>query len=89
MYANLNKISDIRKCFTMNCVTLPTEQKKMIMDELPKDPMMLYSVVNMKLRDCYSSLDELCDDMHIDKDELVKQLAAYGFEYNPENNKFW
>ena len=27
--------------------------------ELPKDPMMLFSVINMKLRDCYSSLDEL------------------------------
>ncbi|MBF0829600.1 DUF4250 domain-containing protein, partial [Staphylococcus aureus] len=26
--------------------------------ELPKDPMMLFSVINMKLRDCYSSLDE-------------------------------
>ena len=24
--------------------------------ELPEDPMMLFSMVNMKLRDCYSSL---------------------------------
>ena len=30
--------------------------------ELPDDPMMLFSMVNMKLRDCYSSLDELCDE---------------------------
>ena len=30
--------------------------------ELPDDPMMLFSMVNMKLRDCYHSLDELCDD---------------------------
>ena len=29
--------------------------------ELPEDPMMLFSVINMKLRDCYASLDELCD----------------------------
>ena len=27
--------------------------------ELPEDPMMLFSVINMKLRDCYASLDEL------------------------------
>ena len=27
--------------------------------ELPDDPMMLFSMVNMKLRDCYHSLDEL------------------------------
>lgn len=59
------------------------------MNELPLDPMMLFSVVNMKLRDCYSSLDELCDDMNVDKDELVKRLAVFGFEYDPESNKFW
>ena len=46
--------------------------------ELPKDPMMLFSVINMKLRDCYSSLDELCEDMNVDKDELVNQLIAVG-----------
>ena len=33
--------------------------------ELPDDPMMLFSMVNMKLRDCYHSLDELCDDMNL------------------------
>ena len=57
--------------------------------ELPKDPMMLFSVINMKLRDNYSSLDELCDDMHIRKEELVQKLKNAGFEYSPENNKFW
>ena len=56
---------------------------------LPEDPMMLFSVINMKLRDKYSSLDELCDDMHIRKEELVQKLKNAGFEYSPENNKFW
>ena len=51
--------------------------------------MMLFSVVNMKLRDCYSSLDELCEDMDVNKDELVNQLKAVGFEYSAEYNKFW
>ena len=59
------------------------------MIELPKDPMMLFSVVNMKLRDCYSSLDELCDDMLVDKEELIKRLAVFGFEYDPDSNRFW
>ena len=59
------------------------------MNELPKDPMILFSFVNMKLRDCYSSLDELCDDMNADKDELIKKLASFGFEYNQESNRFW
>ncbi|MBP3668559.1 MAG: DUF4250 domain-containing protein [Bacteroides sp.] len=59
------------------------------MNELPKDPMILFSVVNMKLRDCYSSLDELCDDMLVDKEELIKCLAVFGFEYDPDSNRFW
>ena len=57
--------------------------------ELPDDLMMLFSMVNMKLRDCYHSLDELCDDMNVDKELLVKKLKAAGFEYSKENNKFW
>lgn len=56
---------------------------------LPEDPMMLFSVVNMKLRDCYSSLDELCQDMDVDKAALIQKLNAAGFEYSPEHNKFW
>lgn len=57
--------------------------------ELPEDPMMLLSVVNMKLRDCYSSLDELCEDMNINKNELIARLKAAGFEYSEEHNRFW
>lgn len=59
------------------------------MMELPQDPMMLFSVINMKLRDQYASLDELCEDMNIDKEELIQKLAALGFEYSEEHNKFW
>ncbi|WP_291584611.1 DUF4250 domain-containing protein [Bacteroides sp.] len=57
--------------------------------ELPKDPMMLFSVINMKLRDNYSSLDELCDDLHVEKEDIIYQLKNAGFEYSPEHNKFW
>lgn len=57
--------------------------------ELPDDPMMLLSVINMKLRDEYVSLDALCDDLNLDKDDLVKRLGVAGFEYNPQANKFW
>ncbi len=51
--------------------------------------MMLFSVVNMKLRDEYSSLEALCKGMDIDKDKLEAQLSEAGFEYNAEQNKFW
>ena len=57
--------------------------------ELPKDPAMLFSVINMKLRDDYGSLDELCRKMDIDQDWLTQTLAAAGFEHSKANNKFW
>ncbi len=57
--------------------------------ELPNDPIMLMSVINMKLRDEYSTLDALCEDLQMSKEEILKKLAKAGFEYNPEANKFW
>ena len=57
--------------------------------QLPNDPMMLFSVVNMKLRDQYASLDALCDDLVIERADLERRLAEAGFEYSPEHNKFW
>lgn len=57
--------------------------------QLPEDPMMLFSMVNMKLRDNYSSLEELCDDMHVSQDILVQKLQNAGFEYSRQYNKFW
>lgn len=56
---------------------------------LPEDPIMLFSAVNMKLRDQYTSLDALCDDMQINKNELIEKLNQSGFEYNQTQNKFW
>lgn len=56
---------------------------------LPNDPVMLMSVINLKLRDFYPNLDALCDDMDIDKTDLVEKLKATGFEYNAEQNMFW
>lgn len=56
---------------------------------LPNDPMILFSFINMKLRDEYSSLDALCDDLQVDKASLMAKLAEAGFEYSTEHNKFW
>ena len=55
---------------------------------LPKDPFMLLSVINTKLRDEYNSLDELCASMDVDKSHLQKTLEEAGFEYNPDINQF-
>lgn len=59
------------------------------MEELPNDTIILFSYINTKLRDIYKSLDDLCEDMHIDRTWLIERLAEGGFEYNAELNKFW
>lgn len=56
---------------------------------IPQDPIMLFSFINTKLRDEYSSLKALCEDMDIDEAELVEKLKNAGFEYSEVNNKFW
>ena len=57
--------------------------------ELPNDPMMLDSAVNMYLRDRYESLDELCADLGVERSALEEKLRSAGFEYSAEHNKFW
>ena len=56
---------------------------------LPNDPMMLFSFINMKLRDFYPSLDARCEDMNVEKEVIVRTLKRVGFEYNPAKNRFW
>ena len=55
---------------------------------LPKDPIMLLSFVNMKLRDQYPSLDDLCEDMDESKEAIIAKLAEVGYAYDPETNRF-
>lgn len=62
--------------------------RKEIFMSIPSDPMMLLSFVNMKLRDFYSSLDELCADMNLDKDSVVSKLSSIDYEYDKDLNKF-
>lgn len=50
---------------------------------------MLFSFVNMKLRDEFESLDELCMSLDIEKEWLTEKLASAGFIYNEDLNKFW
>lgn len=59
-----------------------------MMDQLPQDPIMLYSVLNTKLRDFYPSLDALCQDLNVDQKEIMEKLAGVGFSYDEEKNQF-
>ncbi len=55
---------------------------------LPKDPMVLLSYINTRLRDDYPSLDALCDDLDLPRQELEQKLRAVGFDYDAEQNRF-
>ena len=55
---------------------------------LPNDPIILLSVVNTKLRDGYSSLGALCDDLGESREEIESKLKAVGFEYDEASNSF-
>lgn len=58
------------------------------MNNLPKDPVMLLSFVNMQLRDNYSSLTELCKTYMVDERSITDKLAAINYVYNSETNQF-
>lgn len=55
---------------------------------LPNDRMMLLSVINTKLRDNYKSLDELCEDLNEDKNDIISKLKEIDYEYNEELKRF-
>ena len=56
--------------------------------QLPKDPAILLSYLNTKLRDTYKSLDDLCDDLESDKELLINKCGAIGYIYSEERNQF-
>ena len=49
---------------------------------IPKDPVILLSFVNTKLRDEYPSLEELCAALGADETALREALAALHCEYD-------
>ena len=55
---------------------------------LPKDPVLLLSVVNTKLRDEYGSLDELCAALHEERPAIERTLAQLDYQYDPQQNQF-
>lgn len=56
------------------------------LENLP--PKVLLSVINTKLRDYYHTLDDLCDDLHLDKDKIIQKLASINYNYDEKLNQF-
>ena len=79
--------TNISKSFVFSVYLLDKTNKDMTY--FPKDPAMLMSWVNLKLRDFYGDLNDLCDDLEIDRNEVENILKQGGFEYNDDLHKVW
>lgn len=55
---------------------------------LPKDPVILLSFVNTKLRDFNSSLDDFCKENNLNEDEIKQKLEMIDYHYDKYKNKF-
>lgn len=58
------------------------------MTTIPKDPVILLSFINTKLRDHYSSLDALCGDLGLSENEITSKLSAIDYQYDQSRNQF-
>ncbi|MDE6650295.1 MAG: DUF4250 domain-containing protein [Muribaculaceae bacterium] len=58
------------------------------MEILPKDPVMLMSFVNMKLRDEYRTLEDFCSSYGLDENKLKAMMECAGFEWLPDIRQF-
>lgn len=56
--------------------------------DIPKDPFILLSYINTKLRDEYSDMDELCREMSLSKEEIISTLKKLDYEYDSRLNRF-
>ena len=53
-----------------------------------RDPLMLLSLLNTKLRDTYCTLEDLCYDENIDKKELLDYFKENNIVFDEETNRF-
>ena len=56
---------------------------------IPKDPVMLLSFLNLKLRDEYASLEDMCKSLSLDIEEILEKMKTIGYKYSLEENRFF
>ena len=66
----------------------PKKEEHHTMSNIPKDPVILLSFINTKLRNHYSSLQTLCDDLELDIQEVSSKLETMNYRYDPARNQF-
>ncbi len=52
------------------------------------EPAIALSWVNMKLRDEYRNLEDLCDGTGFSVEEITQKMHAYGYDYVEAANQF-
>lgn len=55
---------------------------------IPKDPVILLSYVNTQLRDHYSTLDDMCISLNLEKQEIISSLQTIDYIYAKDQNQF-
>lgn len=58
------------------------------MNQLPKDPMLLLSVVNTQLRDHFPNFTEFCKFYSVEEDSITAKLKDIDYEYDDVTNQF-
>ncbi|WP_102412353.1 DUF4250 family protein [Beduinella massiliensis] len=58
------------------------------MERMPNDPVMLLSLVNMRLRDRYTTLQALCEDLGWEEGALREKLENISYRYSEAQNQF-
>lgn len=52
------------------------------------DPYILLSIINTRLRDVYSNLENLCEDLNISIEDILEKLNYIGYFYSAKRNQF-
>ena len=55
---------------------------------MPKDPYILLSFVNARLRDQYADLEDLCAALDADEKAIRETLAGLDYHYDPTYHQF-
>ncbi len=64
------------------------ERRKRRKRMVPQDPVMLLSFLNLKLRDFYGSLDALCEDLDLNREEILEKMKQIDYTYDEGRNQF-
>ena len=55
---------------------------------IPKDPYILLSYINTKLRDEYPNLETLCENLELDQHHIETHLSSIDYTYEKKLNRF-